>query len=100
MWWDVAKDVLPAIDYLGSYDFTLDQAEPTHWMELPWQGATIDDTAGYSDRSGLAGRWVILNDVFCYGPPIRQISFGWCTGTLWGGSGRIDGDWLLEYDGW
>ena len=30
MWWDVAKAELPAIDYIGTYSLTLDQADPTH----------------------------------------------------------------------
>jgi len=30
MWWDIAKAELPAIDYIGTYSLTLDQADPTH----------------------------------------------------------------------
>jgi len=84
-WWDIAKAELPAIDYVGTFSYTLENANALHGTNIP-KGTPPSETEPIPPDPILQGGFVLNGNPFSgtlpYGPKDVDGSQGVL--TFWG----------------
>jgi hypothetical protein len=87
-WWDVAKAELPAIDYIGSYNYTVPQANALYGTDVPTTTASL--TFAIPADPVLSGGYHLgaITGTFSGTLPFGNIGDAGAQGvmTIWGGT--------------